>query len=51
MTLSPAKGLSVSSAEKFLSEIEPSIMPSRNLTGLEWVEEIEDETSGWFDTF
>ena len=30
MTLSPAKGLSVSSAEEFLPEIEPSIMPSRN---------------------
>ena len=49
MTLSPAKSLSVSSAEEFLSEIEPSIMRPRNLIGLEWMEGIEDETSGWSD--
>ena len=47
MTLSPAKSLSVSSAEEFLSEIEPSIMRPRNLIGLEWMEGIEDETSSW----
>ena len=49
MTLSPAKSLSVSSAEEFLSEIEPSIMQPRNLIGLEWMEGIEDETSDWSD--
>ena len=48
MTLSPAKSLSVSSAEEFLSEMEPSIMQPRNLIGLEWM---EDETSGWSDVF
>ena len=47
MTLSPAKSLSVSSAEEFLSEIEPSIMWPRNLIGPEWIEGIEDETSCW----
>ena len=51
MTLSPAKSLSVSSAEEFLSEIEPSIMQPRNLIGLEWIEGIGDETSGWTDVF
>ena len=49
MTLSPAKSLSVSSVEEFLSEIEPSIMRSRNLIGL--IEGIGDETSGWTDVF
>ena len=49
MTLSPAKSLSVSSAEEFLSEIEPSIMWPRKLIGLEWMKGIEDETSGWSD--
>ena len=47
-TLSPVKSLSVSSAEEFLSEIEPSVMPPRNLIGLEWM---EDETSGCSDAF
>ena len=51
MTLSPAKCLSVSSAEKFLSEIELSIMRSRNLIGLEWMEGIENKTSGRSDAF
>ena len=51
MTLSPAKSLSISSAEKFLSEIELSIMRPRNLIGLEQMEGIEDETSGWSDIF
>ena len=51
MTLSPAKSLSVSSAEEFLSEIEPSIMRPRNLIVLEWIEGIGDETSGWTDVF
>ena len=51
MTLSPAKSLSVSSTEEFLSEIEPSIMRPRNLIGLEWIEGIRDETSGWTDVF
>ena len=49
MTLSPAKSLSVSSAEEFPSEIEPSIMWPRNLIGLDSMEGIEDETSGWSD--
>ena len=49
ITLSPAKSLSVSSTEEFLSEIEPSIMPPRNLIGLKLMEKIEDETSGWSD--
>ena len=43
--------LSVSSAEEFLSEIEPTIMQPRNLFGLQWIEGIEDETSGWTDVF
>ena len=42
MTLSPAKSVSVSSAEEFLSGIEPSIMRPRNLVCLEWIEAIED---------
>ena len=41
----------VSSAEEFLSEIEPSITQPRNLIGLKWMEGIEDETSGWSDPF
>ena len=51
MTPSPDKSLSVSSAEEFLSEIEPLIMRPRNLIGLEWIEGIGDETSGWTDVF
>ena len=51
MTLSPVKSLSFSSAEELLSEIEPSIMRPRNLIGLEWMEGIEDESSGWSDGF
>ena len=51
MTLSPAKSLSFSSAEEFLSEIEPSIMRPRNFFGLEWMEGIGDGTSGWTDAF
>ena len=35
MTLSPATSLSVSSAEEFLSEMEPLVMRPRNLIGLE----------------
>ena len=35
MTLSPDESLSVSSAEEFLYEIEPSIMRPINLIGLE----------------
>ena len=51
MTPNPAKGLSFSSAEEFLSEIEPPIMQPRNLIGLEWMEGIADGTSGWTDPF
>ena len=51
MTLCPDKSLSVSSAEEFLPEIEPAIMRPRNLIGLEWIEGIGDETSGWTDVF
>ena len=51
MTLNPAKILSFSSAEEFLSEIEPSIMRPKNLIGLEWMEGIGDGTSGWIDAF
>ena len=51
MTLSPAKGLFVSSGEEFLSEIQPSIMQPRNFIGLEWMQGIEDENCGWSDTF
>ena len=51
MTLSPAKSLYVSSVKEFLCEIEPSIMWPRNLTGLEWMEGIGDETSTWTDAF
>ena len=49
MTLNPAKSLSFSFAEEFLSEIEPSIMRPKNLIGLEWMEGIGDGTSGWAD--
>ena len=42
MILSHAKSLSVTSAEEFLSEIEPSIMRLRKLIGLEWMKGIED---------
>ena len=51
MTLIPTKVLSVSSAEKFLYEIESSIMQPINLIGLEWIEQIEDENSGWSNAF
>ena len=52
MTLNPAKSLSFSSAEEFLSEIEPSIIrPKKNLIGLERMEGIGDGTSGWTDAF
>ena len=49
--LNPAKRLSFSSAEEFLSETEPSIMLPRNLIGLEWMEGTGDGTSGWTDAF
>ena len=49
--LNPAKSLSFSSAEEFLSEIKPSIMRPRNLIGVEWMEGIGDGTSGWTDAF
>ena len=45
------QSLSVSSAEEFLTEIELSIMRPRNLIGLEWMEGIEDEMSGWSNAF
>ena len=51
MTLNPGKRLSFSSAEEFLSEIEPSIMRPKDLIGLEWMERIGDGTSGWTDAF
>ena len=51
MTLSPSKSLSVTSAEDFLSEIEPSIMQPRYLIGLEWMKEIEGEPPNWSDAF
>ena len=51
MTLSPAKNLSVSYAEEFVFQIEWSILQSRNLMILEWMERIEDETSGWSSAF
>ena len=51
MTLSPAKSLSVSSIEEFLSEYEPLIMRPRNLIGLGWTEGTGDEPSGWTDVF
>ena len=51
MPLTPAKSLSVSSSEEFLSEIEPSIKQPRNLIGLEWTEGIGDDTSGLTDVF
>ena len=35
MTLSPAKNLSVSSAEEFLSEMELSVIRPKDLIGLE----------------
>ena len=41
LTVSTDKNLSVSSAEEFLSEIEPLIMRPRNLIGLEWIEGID----------
>ena len=51
MTLDPAKSLSVSSTEEFLSEIELSVTQPKNLIGLEWMEGIGDRTSGWTDAF
>ena len=51
MALSPAKHLSVSYAEEFVFQIERSILQSRNLIILEWMERIEDETSGWSSAF
>ena len=51
MTLDPAKSLSVSSTEEFLSEIELSVMQPKNLIGLEWMEGIGDRTSSWTDAF
>ena len=51
MAISPAKSMSVSSAEEFLSEMEPLIMRPRRLIGLEWMEGTEDETSGCSDAF
>ena len=51
MTLSLAKSISVSSVEEFLSETELSFMSPRNLIGLEWMEGLDDETSGWCDAF
>ena len=51
VTLSPAKSLSVSSVEEFLSEMEPTIMRPRNLIGLEQMEGMEEETSGWSNAF
>ena len=49
--LNLAKNLSANSTEEFLSESEPSIMRPKNLPGLEWMEEIEDEDSGWSVAF
>ena len=49
MTVSPAKILSVSSAEEFLSEMKPLIMQPWNLIGLKSMKGIEDELSGWSD--
>ena len=51
MALSPVKSISVSSVEDFLSEIEVSFMSPRNLIGLEWMERLDDQTSGWCDAF
>ena len=51
MRLNPTKSLSFSSAEEFLSEIEPSIMRPRNLIGLERMEGIGDGTSAWTEAF
>ena len=51
MTLSTSKSLAFSFAEEVLYEIEPSIIRPRNLTGLEQMEGIEDEASGWSDAF
>ena len=48
---SPAKNLSVSSAEEFLSEMEPSILRPQNLIGLERMKGMEDKTSGWCKAF
>lgn len=46
ITFSLAKSLYVSPAEGFLSEIAPSIMWPTNLTAAEWMERIENDTSG-----
>ena len=51
MTLSPVKSLCVSFAEELLSEIKLSIIKSRNLSGLEWMEGIQDGTFDWSDAF
>ena len=44
--LNSAKSLSANSTEEFPSETEPLIMQPKNLTGLEWMEGIENEDSG-----
>ena len=49
--LSPAKRLSFSSTEEFLSEIEPLVMQPRHLIDPKWMEGIEDVTSAWSDAF
>ena len=49
--LNPAKSLSANSTEEFLSESEPSIMRPKNLTGLECIEGMKDEDSGWSVAF
>ena len=45
------QSLCVSFAEELLSEIKLSIIKSRNLSGLEWMEGIQDETFDWSDAF
>ena len=39
--------MSANSTEEVLSESDQSIMPTKTLTGLEWMEGMEDEGSGW----
>ena len=43
--------MSANSTEEFLSESELSIMWPKNVTSLEWMEEMEDKSSVWSFAF
>ena len=45
MMFRPSKSFFSNSSKEFLSEIDPSIIQPKNLTGLEWMEGIKDVKS------